>query len=270
MATKKNSDKRSSPKITTDSLFTWNKYLAILHAVQGVLILILSVNRSFPVTTSYLGVDTLQTQAQGHTVLATGTQQLFSVNMAYLIAAFFFMSAIAHVLMATRLRKQYENDLKKGVNKIRWIEYAFSASTMMVAIGLLVGVQDISTLLMMFGLIAVTNLLGLAMEVYNQGARKVNWLSFVIGCVASALPWIVVVIYLVSGAVYGSTAPAFVYWIFVTIGILFDSFAVNMYLQYRKVGNWKDYLYGERTYMILSLVAKTALAWQIFAGALRP
>jgi hypothetical protein len=43
-----------------------------------------------------------------------------------------------------------------------------------------------------------------------------------------------------------------------------------MYLQYKKVGRWKDYLFGERMYIVLSLVAKTVLAWQIFAGTLAP
>jgi len=41
-------------------------------------------------------------------------------------------------------------------------------------------------------------------------------------------------------------------------------------LQYKKVGKWQDYLYGERVYIILSLVAKSLLAWQVFAGTLRP
>ena len=44
------------------------------------------------------------------------------------------------------------------------------------------------------------------------------------------------------------------------------SFAFNMILHYRKVGRWKNYLYGEYIYIVLSLVAKTALAWQVFAG----
>jgi hypothetical protein len=43
-----------------------------------------------------------------------------------------------------------------------------------------------------------------------------------------------------------------------------------MFLQYKKVGRWKDYLFGERMYIILSLTAKTLLAWQIFAGTLAP
>jgi hypothetical protein len=43
-----------------------------------------------------------------------------------------------------------------------------------------------------------------------------------------------------------------------------------MILQYKQVGKWKDYLYGEKVYIILSLVAKTLLAWQVFIGTLRP
>lgn len=43
-----------------------------------------------------------------------------------------------------------------------------------------------------------------------------------------------------------------------------------MYLQYKKVGKWENYLHGEKVYILLSLVAKSALAWQVFAGTLRP
>ena len=56
--------------------------------------------------------------------------------------------------------------------------------------------------------------------------------------------------------------------IIVTLFIFFNCFALNQYFQYRQVGKWKDYLYGERVYITLSFVAKSALAWQIFAGAL--
>ena len=40
------------------------------------------------------------------------------------------------------------------------------------------------------------------------------------------------------------------------------------WLQYKQVGRFRDYLVGERTYIILSLTAKSALAWQIFGGTL--
>jgi hypothetical protein len=39
-------------------------------------------------------------------------------------------------------------------------------------------------------------------------------------------------------------------------------------LQYRAKGRFRNYLYGEKVYLVLSLVAKSALAWQVFAGTL--
>jgi len=56
--------------------------------------------------------------------------------------------------------------------------------------------------------------------------------------------------------------------IFVSLCLFFNSFAVNQVLQYKRVGKWRDYLYGERAYILLSLGAKTALAWQVFGGTL--
>jgi hypothetical protein len=137
-------------------------------------------------------------------------------------------------------------------------------------VALLVGIYDLSSLIMLFALTAVMNLLGLAMEVHNQNTTHTNWLTYTIGCFAGIVPWVVIAIYLIGGALSGSTAPTFVYVIFASIFLFFMSFAVNMYLQYQGKGKWSDYLYGERNYMVLSLVAKSALAWQVFGGTLRP
>lgn len=257
-------------KITLRHLHNWNLGLAALHAAQGLAVLILSKAQTLPVLTSYLDIDPLNTRAGGEPVLVPATTSIGEINLAHLVVAFFFMSAIAHLVIATVYRKRYEKDLEKGINRARWVEYSLSASTMMVAIGLLVGLYDLSSMVMIFVLTAVMNLLGLVMEVHNQTTKKTSWLSFWIGTLAGIVPWIVIGIYLISGAVNGATAPTFVYWIFVSIFIFFSSFAVNMVLQYKKVGKWKDYIYGERVYMILSLVAKTLLAWQVFAGTLRP
>jgi hypothetical protein len=119
-------------------------------------------------------------------------------------------------------------------------------------------------------LTAIMNLLGLVMEIHNQTTEKTNWLSFWIGTLAGIIPWVVVLLYMWIGADNGSKAPDFVYWIFVSIFIFFSSFAGNMVLQYKKIGPWKDYMYDEFVYIILSLVAKSLLAWQVFAGTLRP
>lgn len=235
-----------------------------MHFAQGILILILSKTFTLPISGSYLAFDKVS-----QSLVPTG-KFLFDLSLPALIAIFFFLSAAAHFVIATVYNKDYNKDLKKGINKARWIEYALSASIMMVAISLLVGIYDLMSLVMIFTLTGIMNLMGLVMEIHNQTTKKTNWLSYWIGCLAGLVPWLAVAFYMWLGAANGSAAPTFVYWIFVSIFIFFNCFAVNMVLQYKKIGPWKDYLYGERAYIILSLVAKSLLAWQVFAGTLRP
>jgi hypothetical protein len=59
-----------------------------------------------------------------------------------------------------------------------------------------------------------------------------------------------------------------VYGIIASLFVFFNVFAVNMFLQYKRVGPWRNYLFGERGYILLSLFAKSALAWQVFFGTL--
>lgn len=250
--------------ITMEKLQNYNIAAGMLHVAQGIAVVLLSKEVLVPVTGSYLEFNTA-TQS-----LQPTTTDLFNISMPWLVAIFLFMSAIAHFTIGTVYRKRYQKDLKQGINKARWVEYSLSASVMIVAISLLVGIYDGMSLVMMFSLVAIMNLLGLVMEVHNQTTKRTNWLSYWIGCLAGAIPWVVIAFYMWLGAQNGSAAPAFVYWIFVSIFLFFNAFAVNMVLQYKKIGRWKDYIYGEFVYILLSLVAKSLLAWQVFAGTLRP
>lgn len=251
-------------KITFSSLQRFNAVMAFVHAAQGFAVLLLSRDFSLPVNGTYLRLDNASQS------LVPATEKLCDMPLAWLVAGFFFLSSIAHIVIAYLKNKSYNEGLKNGINKFRWFEYATSASVMMVAIAMLVGIYDGMALLMMFSLVAVMNLLGYVMEVHNQTTKRTNWLSFIVGCIAGIVPWIVVAFQFWLGAKNDSSPPTFVYWIFVSIFAFFNLFAINMYLQYKGVGKWKDYLYGERAYIILSLVAKSLLAWQVFAGTLRP
>ena len=109
------------------------------------------------------------------------------------------------------------------------------------------------------------------MEYHNKGLKKTNWTSFIYGCIVGIIPWTVIFIYFIGSITSGDAKPpAFVYAIIPTLFVFFNVFAINMILQYKKIGKWKDYLFGERAYIILSLAAKTVLAWIIFAGTLAP
>jgi hypothetical protein len=263
-------DRPAIPAERAASLFRWNAVLAVLHALQGAIILAISFARdpivTAPVVSSYLSFDTaVQT-------LVPAQRTLFDLPIGPAVATFFFLSAVAHALVAFPARGWYERRLARGMNPARWIEYALSSSVMIVIIAQLSGIQEIGTLLALFGINAAMNLFGWSMELANEGRTKVQWAHYIFGCVAGIVPWIVISIALWTAATEPGAAeiPAFVFVIFVSLFISFNIFAFNMILQYAKVGAWRDYLHGERTYMLLSLIAKTILAWQVFAGTLRP
>ncbi len=218
------------------------------------------------ITQLYLSYDvSLQT-------LVLRSKDLFDLPFGILVAVFLFLSAIAHFLISVPFNKVYNKDLEKGINKFRWFEYALSSSVMIVLISTLFGIFDIASLVIIFILNASMNLFGLLMEQMNskrQEGEKVNWTPFVFGSIAGLAPWIAIILYM-SGNPNLDMVPWFVWAIVGTYFVAFNTFPVNMILQYKKVGKWKNYLYGEKTYIVLSLVAKSILAWLVLFGAMQP
>lgn len=243
----------------------FNLVMGALHLIQGVLMILLSNDTTYPIFTNFL---TFNMESRS---LNPDPSLLYELRFGPAVAAFLLISAVAHFYLATVGYGRYVENLKLGMNPIRFYEYALSSSLMIVLIGMLVGLWDLGALILIFGINAMMNLFGIMMEKHNQGRERVDWTSFVYGSIAGIIPWIVIALYFL-GSLASSEAkpPAFVYAIIPTLFVFFNIFAVNMVLQYKKVGRWADYLFGERVYIILSLTAKTALAWQIFAGTLAP
>jgi hypothetical protein len=258
------------PQVRAQNLFRWNAVLAALHGIQGLVILALSFAKdpivTAPVVSSFLRYDTVSE------TLVPAQRALFDYPIGPAVALFFFLSAIAHALLAWPLRSWYEQRLARHMQPARWVEYALSSSVMIVIIASLSGIQEIGTLVAIFGINAAMNLFGWSMEAANEGRTRVQWMHYIFGCIAGIVPWIVITIALWTAATEPGAAPipTFVWIIFVSLFISFNIFAITMVLQYAKIGRWRDYLVGEKTYMVMSLFAKTILAWQVFAGTLAP
>jgi hypothetical protein len=254
-----------SEERTYVGLRRFNLVMGFLHMAQGIFMIAISNATTFPVYTSFLRFD-VQTQT-----LVPNPQLVYHLRFGPAVAVFLLLSALAHFALSTFGYKWYVAKLRSGMNPARFYEYALSSSLMIVLIGMLVGVSDLGALILLFGINAMMNLFGIMMELHNQTTKKTDWTAYIFGCLAGIVPWIVIFLYF-YGSLGSSSAksPVFVYAIVPTIFVFFSIFAVNMVLQYKKVGPWKDYLFGERMYIVLSLLAKTALAWQIWVGTLRP
>ena len=255
------------------SLARWNRFLVFAHGAQFVLMLLIA-RTAVLFEPSVPTVRPIITDGQ-----FTGIEQtsvlLVSFPLAYLIASFFLMSAIAHATAGWFLRGRYEAWLARGMNPLRWVEYAFSSTVMIVAIAYLSFITEFPALVAIAGANVAMNLFGWSMEAANEGRERVDWKHFIFGCIAGIVPWIAIfsILWAYSaqeGLPAEAQIPGFVYVIIASLFVAFNIFAITMVLQYRKIGRWRDYLVGEKTYMVLSLVAKSLLAWQVFSGTLRP
>ncbi len=238
-------------------LRTWNLGLAVLHAAQAVLILVMASDFAITVTSTY-------PQGPPGTRLAT-PEALFDVPIGPAIAMFLLLAAFDHLATASFARRAYEADLGRGINRFRWVEYSLSATLMVVLIAFYSGVTDITGVIAIAGANVAMILFGWLQERMNPPERtSTTMMPFWFGTVAGLAPWIAIWVNVIGAP----TVPGFVYGIVVAELVFFFSFGLNQWLQYRGVGRWSDYAYGEKTYLVLSLVAKSVLAWQIYGGSL--
>ncbi len=121
--------------ITFEILKKWNLRAGIVHLVQAVLMLLASQLipriRDFrlELTTAFQDYDETQRK------LVTNVKDIGSVPIGPLVSVFLFMSAVAHLLVVSPVYFEiYCDDIRRGINRARWYEYALSSGLMIVLI----------------------------------------------------------------------------------------------------------------------------------------
>jgi hypothetical protein len=248
-------------KKSLQSLRRLNVVAGIFHLILASIVISLSNHFSLPVTASYL--------AGPPGSVFTDPVTLLNIRTGYAVALFLGLSSLFHFIVASKwFYARYQNGLKNNINVFRWVEYSFSSSLMIFLIAQITGISNYGALIGIVGVNASMILFGWLHERYVKPGSG-DWLPFIFGCIAGIIPWIVVLISVLSpNSPSDATPPGFVYGIIISIFVLFNTFAYVQFKQYQAKGKWKDYLRGERAYIVLSFVAKAALALQIFANTL--
>ncbi|MBN2624610.1 MAG: heliorhodopsin HeR [Acidimicrobiales bacterium] len=238
-------------------LWRWNIGLTVLHALQALAVLALASDFAITITSTF---------PEG----PPGTRppapdELVDIRIGAAVAVFLALAALDHLVTATVGRRRYEDDLRQGINRFRWVEYSFSATLMVVLIAAYSGVTDITAVVAIAGANVGMILFGWLQERANPPGRTSTTMTpFWFGALVGSAPWIAIAVNVIGA----DTVPGFVYGIFVAQLVFFFSFGLNQWLQYRGVGPWADYAFGEKAYLVLSLGAKSVLAWQIYGGSL--
>jgi hypothetical protein len=232
----------------TDRLRWSNLAIALVHLVQALIVLAVAAGN----------VETISRTGASAPVL--------NLSVGSALAVVFVVLAATHGAAGSVLTEVYLRDLRRGRNSIRWAGMYLTAPTLMVLVALLAGIQDVPRLaLVVAATVAMVGLGSMQEQLNPLGRRETTMVPLIAAVVVGLVPWAMVL-----GAFLAADQHELAGSTFVALFVLWGSVWVNAVLQYRQIGPWSDFLYGERTALTLSLVVNSALAWEIVvAGAMR-
>jgi hypothetical protein len=114
----------------------FNLIMGFLHLVQGVFMILVSNETTYPIFTNYLNFDPATLS------LEPNSQLFYELPFGPAVAMFLLISAVAHFYLATIGYGRYVENLKRGMNPVRFYEYALSSSLMIVLIGMLIWIWE--------------------------------------------------------------------------------------------------------------------------------
>ena len=270
-------------KTITNTLSKLNLWAAILHGVSflAVMIVFLTLRKgkiNFPTSLWRLKVKDLSEDNQEFSSMSAKKEVQISTD--FLKAAVlltFALTCIAHIFYYTDGfgSGSYSHQLKSGKNDFRWLEYAITATIMIMVLSTISGVKSTKV----YFLLALMNIVlqGIGNMSENASNTQTKIVGLVIGFLLLGGIW-----YGILDSFYralddakdipgrdgppdwvrGVIIPMFVWWL--SFGIV----ALLQTINYKKPGY--DYRNYEKGYIILSYLSKAFMGYYLAFGLTRP
>ena len=213
-------------------------------------------------------------QSTTQPVYCNDENECYGLNLGFLIICFHILSFFFQLgaaltdLIGPIAGYEYSVMISENKNPLRFIEYGFSASIMLISIALLNGVTDINLITSIAVLTSSCQLCGLAVEYVDS--LRVKWLLHLTGWLQFVWSYAIIghaFIKSVEDAQEngGTGPPDFVFAIVLSLFLLYSSFGFVQLVELCVVVNpYKK----EIAYVTLSLTAKLLLGWMIFSNVL--
>jgi len=278
VATAKTTKKSSKPRVqraavsqpatkslfTTAALFALNKWFALLYAAAGLATGLFASSFQVPLQLSYLAKDELLSTPNDQ-AFGFASSEVGSVNLAWVLAAWLALFALVHILLATKLRAQYEREVVRGGNSFGWLTGGVLFGYGAVLVLLLLGGYDIALLAVAF--------------LASVGAGVAGWLAtrtgvqlkagLALSTLLAALPWLAVALLVLGSLMYGSAALPLNLYITAATGLVLGGVLCAItWLSRARKGIFADRVTTEGIFTIVSFIFVLAIAGQIFAGVL--
>jgi MFS family permease len=256
------SKKTLKQMVTVEKLKKFNFFTAAISAIFAALSALLLSSKSAELYLPYSTKDELASLES--TVLGPAYEVIATIELRYILAFIFGLSALFSLLMATSLRAKYEEGLKNKTSVVRWILFGIISALSLEFVSLLAGVSDIVTLKLIAGLVLVAALLGWVSENQNKVGGK-NFAPFYLSLFAVALAWLPLVVGLVGTTLYGMQSFEWhVYALAAVLLVGFISLAMTQYRHIKNGANNDQFLQVEGKYVSTDFLIKVAFFIVVF------
>lgn len=243
--------------VTKKRLYNFNLFAFVANIIFAVVSVVFLSKDTADITTAYATKNELASTAGS--ALGPAYKTLATVEIRYLLAGIFVISAILSLLLATKLRKNYETGVADSNTLVRWAFTGISLGLILEFITLVGGIGDIVTLIMAGGLIFTTCVLAWMSQRDNKGAKK-NYAAFGLSLFTGLIAWFPLVGSIKGTLLHGNANFSWYVYVLALVVLLgFISIARNQYSQAKNGVSVKGYLQLEGTYLSTDFLIKFAV-----------
>lgn len=199
-------------------------------------------------------------------VLGPASEVLFNVEYRHFLIVILGFSALASLLIATKLRARYEASVRSSISGFRWVLFGVSTALLVELVSFMGGVQDIMMLKVIGGLVLAASLLGWMSERENAVAtnpKKVAFIGYVLAFVVALLPLL--------GSVIGTTVlngERFGWHIYALTAAILLGFIATAMTMYSSIKNKTklEYIAFEHRFLRIDQIVKFLVVLIIFSS----
>lgn len=259
---------RRAPRIlSAGGLRRWHLISAIVFALLAVLAAVFMDTTAYKLLRGHLTSDALTSQTQ--TVFAPAQHVIANLELRWLVVVTLSVSALFAAWRWYNARAERQA-LDNRIAPLRWIDASVTGALIVATIGFISGMQEIVTLALLGTLVVASAVYAWIAERENANANRVVRGAFISSFLSGALVLLALNAYAVATVVYGLIrSPWYTYALYALAVVAGLAVALNQIRQYRRIGNWSNYLYVERNYIAINLLTKVAFAVILIVGLLK-
>lgn len=257
---------KSQPKqmVTLKKLKKFNLFASATNAIFAILSAVLLSARSVEFYLPYSAKDELA--SLDSTVLGPAYEAIVTVELRYLIAFIFGLSAVFSLLLATAARTKYEEGVAQKVSGLKWIFLGVISALSLEFASIIGGVTDVVTLKLIALMVFAAAMLGWVSEIQSKNSGK-NLATFYIGLVIGAFAWLPLVVGLIATSLNG--AQIFEWYVYALAAVLLAGFVGMTKTHYKHLKNGAtadEYLQIEGKYLSMDYLLKVAVFVVVFVA----